>query len=173
LQPKEIKEIKDFLLTARRKDAKSVRIKKNSTKGITKFKVRCSKYLYTLSVTDSDKADKLKQSLPPGKLLSVRYCKVTVAGLKLCPDLRQVSNPGYCACRSASAGHLIRQRSISGALQLSNNSCHARPMLSCDAANFAMSLQTTQPAAMPAVDNMRLQIDKACVAKDRFKASAV
>ncbi|KAA6428904.1 MAG: 60S ribosomal [Trebouxia sp. A1-2] len=63
--PKEIKEIKDFLLTARRKDAKSVRIKKNSTKGITKFKVRCSKYLYTLSVTDSDKADKLKQSLPP------------------------------------------------------------------------------------------------------------
>ena len=69
LQPKEIKEIKDFLLTARRKDAKSVRIKKNSTKGITKFKVRCSKYLYTLSVTDSDKADKLKQSLPPGKLL--------------------------------------------------------------------------------------------------------
>merc|ERR1712224_669233 len=31
-----------------------------------KFKVRCSKYLYTLCVTDSDKADKLKQSLPPG-----------------------------------------------------------------------------------------------------------
>lgn len=66
MQPREIKEIKDFLLTARRKDAKSVRIKKNSTKGITKFKVRCSKYLYTLSVQDSDKADKLKQSLPPG-----------------------------------------------------------------------------------------------------------
>jgi len=36
------------------------------TKRATKFKVRCSKYLYTLSVTDSDKADKLKQSLPPG-----------------------------------------------------------------------------------------------------------
>jgi len=82
LQPKEIKEIKDFLLTARRKDAKSVRIKKNSTKGITKFKVRCSKYLYTLSVTDSDKADKL----PPGKLLSVRHCKFIVAGLKLLPE---------------------------------------------------------------------------------------
>ncbi len=86
MQPKEIKEIKDFLLTARRKDAKSVRIKKNSTKGITKFKVRCSKYLYTLSVTDSDKADKLKQSLPPGKLLSVRHCKFIVAGLKLLPE---------------------------------------------------------------------------------------
>lgn len=32
-----------------------------------KFKVRCSKYLYTLVVTDREKADKLKQSLPPGK----------------------------------------------------------------------------------------------------------
>ena len=73
LQPKEIKEIKDFLLTARRKDARSVRIKKNSTKGLTKFKVRCSKYLYTLSVTDSDKADKLKQSLPPGELFCTCY----------------------------------------------------------------------------------------------------
>jgi len=28
--------------------------------------VRCSKYLYTLSVHDSEKADKLRQSLPPG-----------------------------------------------------------------------------------------------------------
>jgi large subunit ribosomal protein L38e len=63
-QPKQIHEIKDFLLTARRKDAKSVKIKK--TGGKTKFKVRCSKYLYTLVVSDGDKADKLKQSLPPG-----------------------------------------------------------------------------------------------------------
>jgi large subunit ribosomal protein L38e len=62
--PREIKEIKDFLLTARKKDAKSVKIKR--TAGVTKFKVRCSRYLYTLAVTDSDKADKLKQSLPPG-----------------------------------------------------------------------------------------------------------
>eukprot|EP01115_Flamella_aegyptia_P002309 TRINITY_DN136326_c0_g1_i1.p1 TRINITY_DN136326_c0_g1~~TRINITY_DN136326_c0_g1_i1.p1 ORF type:complete len:70 (+),score=28.28 TRINITY_DN136326_c0_g1_i1:58-267(+) len=61
--PKQIKEIKDFLLTARRKDAKSVTIKKN--KGNTKFKVRCSRYLYTLVVTDAEKVDKLKQSLPP------------------------------------------------------------------------------------------------------------
>jgi len=64
LQPKQIKEIKDFLLTARRKDASSVKIKK--APGVTKFKVRCSKYLYTLSVHDSEKADKLRQSLPPG-----------------------------------------------------------------------------------------------------------
>ena len=63
-QPKQINEIKDFLLTARRKDAKSVKIKKS--KDVVKFKVRCSKYLYTLCVKDLEKADKLKQSLPPG-----------------------------------------------------------------------------------------------------------
>jgi len=63
-QPKQVKEIKQFLLTARRKDAKWVKIKKN--KRNTKFKVRCSKYLYTLVVKETDKVDKLKQSLPPG-----------------------------------------------------------------------------------------------------------
>jgi large subunit ribosomal protein L38e len=63
-QPKQIHEIKDFLLTARRKDARSVRIKR--AKDAVKFKVRCSKYLYTLCVHDADKANKLKQSLPPG-----------------------------------------------------------------------------------------------------------
>ncbi|XP_028555500.1 60S ribosomal protein L38-like [Dendrobium catenatum] len=62
--PKQIHEIKDFLLTARRKDARSVKIKRS--KGVVKFKVRCSKYLYTHCVFDSEKADKLKQSLPPG-----------------------------------------------------------------------------------------------------------
>ncbi|CAK9300159.1 unnamed protein product [Gordionus sp. m RMFG-2023] len=62
--PKEIKEIKDFLIKARRKDAKAVKIKKNGNE--VKFKVRCSRYLYTLKVVDSEKADKLKQSLPPG-----------------------------------------------------------------------------------------------------------
>ncbi|KAI9157651.1 hypothetical protein LWI28_025794 [Acer negundo] len=62
--PKQIHEIKDFLLTARRKDARSVKIKRS--KDVVKFKVRCSKYLYTLCVFDNEKADKLKQSLPPG-----------------------------------------------------------------------------------------------------------
>merc|ERR1712071_185081 len=62
--PKQITEIKDFLLKARRKDAKSVQIKKNAEN--TKFKVRCSRYLYTLVITDKEKAEKLKQSLPPG-----------------------------------------------------------------------------------------------------------
>ena len=64
-QPKEIKDIKEFLLTARRKDARSVKIKKS--RGLTKFKVRCTKYLYTLRVEDANKAEKLRQSLPPGE----------------------------------------------------------------------------------------------------------
>ncbi|CAN6552179.1 unnamed protein product [Malus baccata var. baccata] len=63
ISPKQIHEIKDVLLTARRKDARSVKIKK--TKDAVKLKVGCSKYLYTLCVFDSEKADK-KQSLPPG-----------------------------------------------------------------------------------------------------------
>merc|ERR1712077_107228 len=62
--PREITEIKDFLLKARRKDAKSVKIKKNAEN--VKFKVRCSRFLYTLVITDKEKAEKLKQSLPPG-----------------------------------------------------------------------------------------------------------
>ncbi|KAI0224288.1 60S ribosomal protein L38, partial [Massospora cicadina] len=62
--PKQIFDIKAFLEIARRQDAKSARIKK--TKNQIKFKVRCSKYLYTLCVKDATKAEKLKQSLPPG-----------------------------------------------------------------------------------------------------------
>lgn len=44
--------------------AAAVKIKKN--KDNVKFKVRCSRYLYTLVITDKEKAEKLKQSLPPG-----------------------------------------------------------------------------------------------------------
>jgi large subunit ribosomal protein L38e len=72
-QPKQIHEIKDFLLTARRKDARSVRIKRS--KDAVKFKVRCSKYLYTLCVYDTEKANKLKQSLPPGMYHIVLFLK--------------------------------------------------------------------------------------------------
>jgi len=64
IMPKQIKDIKDFIITSRRTDAKSVRIKKN--KNNVKFKIRCSKYLYTLVLNDNDKAEKLRQSLPPG-----------------------------------------------------------------------------------------------------------
>lgn len=45
-------------------------VKIMKTRDKVKFKVRCSKYLYTLVVTDKEKADKLKQSLPPGIILS-------------------------------------------------------------------------------------------------------
>lgn len=57
-------------MTARRKDAQSVKIKKSSTS--TKFKVRCSKYMYTLVVTDQVKAKKLESSLPPGTCRDAR-----------------------------------------------------------------------------------------------------
>ncbi|KAJ1969019.1 60S ribosomal protein L38 [Dispira parvispora] len=62
-QPKNVTDIKKFLEIARRKDARSARIKKNGK--IVKFKVRCSRYLYTLVVKDSQKANKLRESLPP------------------------------------------------------------------------------------------------------------
>lgn len=63
--PKQVQDIKLFLEIARRKDAKSARIRKSKDGKVVKFKVRCSKYLYTLVVNDTEKADKLKQSLPP------------------------------------------------------------------------------------------------------------
>ncbi|KAK9317188.1 ribosomal L38e protein family-domain-containing protein [Lipomyces starkeyi] len=63
--PKEVKDIKLFLELARRKDAKTARIKKNGSK-LIKFKLRSSRYLYTLVLNDAEKAQKLTQSLPPG-----------------------------------------------------------------------------------------------------------
>ena len=39
----------------------------------TKFKIRCSSFLYTLVLYDQEKAEKLKQSLPPGEF-SARLC---------------------------------------------------------------------------------------------------
>ncbi|EFB15971.1 hypothetical protein PANDA_007893, partial [Ailuropoda melanoleuca] len=69
--PDKMEEIKDFLLTARLKDAKSVKIKKN--KDNVKFKVCYSRGFYTLVITDKEKAGKLKQSLPPG--LAVKELK--------------------------------------------------------------------------------------------------
>jgi large subunit ribosomal protein L38e len=69
--PKEIRNIKEFIAITQRKDASQARIKKIAPKKPngktqTKFKVRCSRYLYTLSIDDPEKAEKLKQSLPPG-----------------------------------------------------------------------------------------------------------
>ncbi|KAJ1499754.1 60S ribosomal protein L38, partial [Coelomomyces lativittatus] len=61
--PKQVSDIKSFLEIARRKDARAARIKK--TGSLTKFKLRCSRYLYTFVVTDQLKAKKLKETLPP------------------------------------------------------------------------------------------------------------
>ncbi|KAJ0117178.1 60s ribosomal protein l38 [Diaporthe amygdali] len=61
----EISDIKKFIEVCRRKDASSARIKKNKKTSLIKFKVRCSKHLYTLALKDAEKAEKLKQSLPP------------------------------------------------------------------------------------------------------------
>ncbi|EMC91477.1 hypothetical protein BAUCODRAFT_152730 [Baudoinia panamericana UAMH 10762] len=63
--PQEVSDIKTFIEICRRKDASSARIKKNRATHQTKFKVRCKRYLYTLVLKDSDKAEKLRQSLPP------------------------------------------------------------------------------------------------------------
>ncbi|KAJ2987127.1 hypothetical protein NUW58_g4675 [Xylaria curta] len=64
--PREIADIKKFIEICRREDAKSARVKKSTKSSQTKFKVRCSKQLYTLVLKDNEKAEKLKQSLPPG-----------------------------------------------------------------------------------------------------------
>ncbi|KAL1410212.1 60S ribosomal protein L38 [Vanrija albida] len=79
--PKQVQDIKKFLEIARRADAVEAKIKRtvvkrpaNSPVGkkasskqavATKFKVRCSRYLYTLVLHDQEKASKLQQSLPP------------------------------------------------------------------------------------------------------------
>jgi hypothetical protein len=46
-------------------------VKVHKTKEYTKFKVRCTKYLYTLVVKDSVKATKLQSSLPPSEPLAL------------------------------------------------------------------------------------------------------
>ncbi|CAF0760479.1 unnamed protein product [Adineta steineri] len=90
--PKEIKDIKNFLNIARRKDAKSVTIKRNpdraTRQGNTKFKVRCSRYLYTLILADKEKAEKLKQSLPPGlnMNLSINFLVICICAIVLAPQ---------------------------------------------------------------------------------------
>lgn len=69
---KQITDIKAFIELTRRADVKSAVIKTNAivkadgSKGVqTKFKVRGSKYLYTLVVNDEEKAAKIVQSVPP------------------------------------------------------------------------------------------------------------
>lgn len=64
-QPKEIKDIREFLAKAKRKDVTEVKMKKTmkDSKEIYKFKLRSSRFLYTLQVPNHDKAEKVKASL--------------------------------------------------------------------------------------------------------------
>lgn len=83
----------------------AVKIKKN--KDNVKFKVRCSRYLYTLVITDKEKAEKLKQSLPPG-ILGISFWMVGIEGgcerpllvnpAELPLSLELVSVPGLGQC---------------------------------------------------------------------------
>ena len=68
------------LIIATLLSATAVKIKK--IKDTVKFKVRCSRYLYTLVIQDKEKADKLKQSLPPGNFILL-FWEVFVTKLKM------------------------------------------------------------------------------------------
>ena len=92
------------------------------TKDTTKFKVRCSRYLYTLCVQDSDKAEKLKLSLPPGNP-SPRLCELrSYPNLYLSSHISDITvlhgmMAGSCSsCRlphsSVSMNGLLRQRKL-------------------------------------------------------------
>lgn len=100
-QPRQILDIKNFLVTARRNDAKSVKIKKTATS--TKFKVRCAKHMYTLVVTDQVKAKKLESSLPPGMCgwcdLCL-FCSVHHPRGWDCLEVSHGSVARYCCTRS-------------------------------------------------------------------------
>lgn len=74
--PKEIKEIKEFLLLTRRADVRGP-LRITSSGGVEKFKLRCSKYLYTLVLDDKTKGEKLKASLPPALLPKAKVSKKT------------------------------------------------------------------------------------------------
>ncbi|KIV94468.1 60S ribosomal protein L38-1 [Exophiala mesophila] len=63
--PSEVTDIKQFLEIARRKDATGARLKKSTKSKNIKLKLRGKRFLYTLNLKDADKADKIKQSLPP------------------------------------------------------------------------------------------------------------
>jgi len=60
----------------------AARIKKSTTSNQIKFKIRCNRFLYTLILKDSEKADKIKQSLPPGMSLPTLYAFPGGGGVK-------------------------------------------------------------------------------------------
>ena len=72
MQPKEIKDLKEFIKMMRREKQclpkpDKITVKKNKKTGITKLKLRTPKYLYTHSVDDKSKAEKIMQSIPPNR----------------------------------------------------------------------------------------------------------
>lgn len=71
--------------------ATAARIKKNKKVNNIKFKVRCSKNVYTLVLKDTDKAEKLKQSLPPGTSTSKAFQFRTTL---TCPSGLTISDVG-------------------------------------------------------------------------------
>ncbi len=85
----------------------AARIKKNKKVGNatqTKFKVRCHRHLYTLVLKDSDKAEKLKQSLPPSTYdpHSPYNTSHTITGRSEESDTKaDIWSNSYQACRSA------------------------------------------------------------------------
>ena len=68
--PREVKNLKEFLQICARKDARYLKLKKpakaaSATKAAapTKFKVRCSRFLYTFQVADKKRADRILKSI--------------------------------------------------------------------------------------------------------------
>ncbi|KAK6932071.1 Ribosomal protein L38e [Dillenia turbinata] len=101
-----------------RKNAHSIKIKRS--KDLVKFKVRCSKYLYTLCVFDSEKGDKLKQSFPPaatffGSVSSISYyllipkgfCYIFLLHPHLLKQCHLYSNSPYFQTIHESACHFL------------------------------------------------------------------
>ncbi|GIX66259.1 ribosomal protein RPL38 [Babesia caballi] len=65
--PRVLKDLRDYLAVLKRPDAKAVTVYKKAGKGgatLTKFKVRCSRFLYTLTVPNQAKASKIEASIP-------------------------------------------------------------------------------------------------------------
>ncbi|KCV71535.1 hypothetical protein H696_02470 [Fonticula alba] len=63
---KQITHVKEFLTFTQRQDAAHVFVKK--TGKVTKFKLRCSKHLYTIVIRDAAMADRLKSTIPASLL---------------------------------------------------------------------------------------------------------
>lgn len=62
----ETEEIKGCLLTARRKDATSVKIRKN--KDYVRFKVHCSRFFYTPVIRDQEDREAEAIPTPPSQV---------------------------------------------------------------------------------------------------------